>query len=492
MNTLPYTWSDFSACIALVVIAVIIMMADAFCKTLPRRLYAIVGGLGLLAVGLFFGISDSFLSGNPVHLLGNIACVAGGFCLLFAFDYASVTTQSVTGSESEEGTGELYALFLIAIAGICALARAKDLITLFVSLEVITLSSYVMVGYYRRNRGSIEAGVKYLVQGALSTGILVFGLAWYFGSTGSFSLDPATAPEQLSQLFSVPAMQFAVILVSLGILFKIGAIPMSSWIPDVYQGAPTPVTAFLSTCSKIAGVMALLLVYNASKELLPLSGASATTPVFSEVVPALHSFLILVTVATLLVGNLAAINQSNAKRLLAYSSIGQAGFVLVFFVAQTDLLAESKQLGSGMAIYLGAYALAAVASFIAIGVVRMARQSEEISAFDGLGETNPYFAFAITLAMASLAGVPLTAGFMGKLISFITAVQTNVPDILLIAMIIAAAVGFYYYFKILRAMYWESPAEGAAPVKVPTLSAILLGVLSLGILVMGCGLLAVV
>ncbi len=315
-------------------------------------------------------------------------------------------------------------------------------------------------------------------------------MAWYFGVTGGFSLTPPAAP-----VLSIPAAQFAFILMSLGILFKVGAIPMSAWIPDVYQGAPTPVTAFLSTCSKIAGVMALLLLCQSTLVApSPFGGIVSATPVhYAEVVPALQAFFILVAIATLVIGNLSAINQSNAKRLLAYSSIGQAGFILVLFVPLIDESIGSYDVSQAFFVYLGAYAMAAVLAFIAIGVIRMARQSEEIAAFNGLGKTNPFFAFAIAVAMASLAGVPLTAGFVGKLMTFASIIaMSDLSYTLLAAMIFAAAVGFYYYFKILRAMYWEAPVEGDAPIKVPTLSAVLMGVLCVTILAVGFGFLAIV
>ncbi len=486
MITFNYTWSDFGASIALIIVAVLILMADAFCKRMPRRGYALIGGLSAITVGLFFGISNSFTSSSLIETMGEVACIAAGLCMLLAFDYNKVTTESVSGSENDEGTGELYALFLIATAGISALTQAKDIITLFVALEVVTLSSYVMVGYYRRNRGSIEAGVKYLVQGALSTGILVFGAAWYFGATGSFALSYA---EVQAGLLSETALLFAYILLSLGLIFKVGGIPMSAWIPDVYQGAPTPVSAFLSTCSKIAGVIALVLLYLPLIMMIEIEGFVVNTELapMGSILDGVNSLMLLVAVATLLIGNLAAINQRNSKRLLGYSSIGQAGFILVIFVGLTSAMASTMMANvESILIYLAAYSLASIGAFAAIGLVRMARQSEEISAFRGLGKSNPYFAFAVTVFMASLAGVPLTAGFLGKFLSFYVAINnTYLAIILLPVMIFGAAVGFYYYFKIIRSMYWEKAMPEDAPVKVPVLTGLVMGTLCAVILATG-------
>ncbi len=488
MITFHYTWSDFGASIALIIVAVLILMADAFCKRIPRRGYAMLGGITAITTGLLFGLLDSGASSSLIETMGHVACIAAGLCMLIAFDYNKVTTASVSGTENDEGTGELYALFLIATAGITALTQAKDLITLFVALEVVTLSSYVMVGYYRRNRGSIEAGVKYLVQGALSTGILVFGAAWYFGATGSFALIHP------GEVISETALLFAYILLSLGLIFKVGGIPMSAWIPDVYQGAPTPVSAFLSTCSKIAGVIALILLYQPLSMMMSDvegffvgSRADALPSMMDNVTDNVNSLLLLIAVATLFIGNIAAINQRNAKRLLGYSSIGQAGFILVIFVALTSAMVGTRSYSiQSIVVYVAAYSLASIGAFAAIGLVRMARQSEEISSFRGLAKSNPYFAFLVTVFMASLAGVPLTAGFLGKFLSFYVAITyTHLSIILLPAMIFGAAVGFYYYFKIIRAMYWEKAMPEDAPVKIPVLTGIVMSVLAITILAFG-------
>ncbi len=463
MFSTHYTWSDFSVSLGLAIVAVLILMADAFCKKFPRRGYAIIGGLSLVASGSYF--APSFIAG--------LVCFISGLCMLFAFDYNSVSTRSVSGNvENDEGTGELYALMLIAVAGICALCQARDLVMLFISLEILTLSSYIMVGYYRRNLGSIEAGVKYLIQGALSTGILVFGAAWYFGVTGGFAIDSMAMSTGMQ--FSPAALIFSLILMTLGILFKIGAVPMSAWVPDVYQGAPTPVTAFLSTCSKIAGFIALLAIFTA----LPKNTLFGSNEL-SMTADSMGLMMLIITCATLLVGNLSAIGQRNAKRLLAYSSIGQAGFILVFVYAMTQTNFD-RTVGHyihNIETYLFAYSVSVLAAFIAIGIVRMARESEEVSAFRGLGRSNPYFAFCVTVVFASLAGVPLTFGFSAKLSSFITAINSPMAMTLLPFLIIGAAVGFYYYFKVIRSMYWEKAEEGVPAVRVPLTSGIIMGLL---------------
>ena len=463
-----YTWCQFAPEFALVAVAVIILLADSFLPQIPKRIYALVG-----AAGAFF-ITCLMARGEYANWFGFLACAATTLTLLLAYDYRKITCESIAGSENEDGTAEFYALPLIACAGICCLGQAKDLIMLFVSLEVITLSSYVLAGYFRRNQGSIEAGVKYLILGAMSTGLLVFGAAWYFGTTGSFDLDPLMAHTALSHGYLSTGFLMATALLLAGALFKVGAAPMHMWIPDVYQGAPTPTSNFLAIASKAAGFAALCLLLRPFRP-------------FAEAYPGTVSILVhslsIVAAATLLIGNLGAIGQHNAKRLLGYSSIGQAGFILIFFV----------NLGGDIEPYvfnyLLAYALATAAAFFAIAMLRTQRGSEEISAFRGLGKTNPRTAFLITVSFASLAGVPLTMGFLAKYYSFCALIQAmgswNGLLWLLPVMIVCAAAGFYYYFKVLRAMYWEKPLESDKPLRVPAVTAAVLTACSIIIILMG-------
>ncbi|MFI3243840.1 MAG: NADH-quinone oxidoreductase subunit N [Akkermansia sp.] len=470
----PYTWAQFSPSFALVGLAMLLLMADAFLPKFPRRGYALIAGIGALMAACFQ------FSGEFANPFGLIACVATGVSLLIAFDYTKVTCDSVTGGSNDDGTGEFYALPLVAAAGICVLSQAHDLIMLFVGLEVLTLTSYVLAGYYRRNQGSVEAGVKYIILGGVSTAILCFGTAWYFGMTGSFVLAPFVIAETFtaasSPILSVGLMMsFALMLV--GIAFKVGLAPMQMWIPDVYQGAPTPVSAFLAVASKAAGLAALYAL------LYPMLSLSAIFPAQLELLVLTIS---IIAAVTLIIGNLGAIKQQNAKRLLGYSSIGQAGFILIFFLnPESDIFAS-------VYAYMLAYALATLASFAAIALVRSQRGSEQIEVFRGLGKTNPRFAFAITICMASLAGVPLTFGFLVKLNSFLSIVdasvvggQVNYLIYLLPIMLITASAGFYYYFKILRAMYWEKPAAQDKPICVPLVSGLILTICSLILLYRG-------
>lgn len=504
MNDQIYTWAQFAPSFALVIIAAILLMVDAFIPKFPKSGVGLLAGICAILVGLF-----CFETGELSSFYYLVACISTGFCILMAYDYRRVSSAAVAGAGNEEGSSEFYILPLIASAGVCALVQAHDFVMLFVALEVLTLTSYVLTAYYRRNQGSIEAGIKYFVLGAMSTGILVFGIVWFYGMTGSFVFNDAAAIRETiaaSPMNSI-GLLFSFVLILLGICFKIGAVPMQTWLADVYQGAPTPVTAYLAIVSKAAGFCALCLI----------------TPTFLEVYAGTNGYDIVlmilagITIATLIVGNLGAIRQSNSKRLIAYSSIAQAGFILCFFASlhievSNDL--KMANMASAMAalmlnvntlLYIIAYALATIVALSAIALVRSSRGSEEISAFRGLGKSNPFFAFLVTVSMASLAGVPLTLGFLAKLSAFSSVIDklrnsyetceqtatclltgTNCAlACLLIVMVLAAAMGFYYYFKILRAMYWDKSQEGDKALCFPLVSSIVMSICAILAILLG-------
>jgi NADH-quinone oxidoreductase subunit N len=260
------------------------------------------------------------------------------------------------------------------------------------------------------------------------------------------------------------------LLVALG--FKVGAVPLQMWIPDVYQGAPTPTTAFLSVGSKAAGFVLLLRILEPF-----LESETLRAPVLT--------MLTLMAAATLLVGNLGAIGQTNFKRLLAYSSIANAGFLLLALASWRDEGPADPGTVKTVGFYLATYLLMTLAAFFILARVRLLQDSDEIDAFDGLGRRSPMLAGLMTAIMASLAGVPLTAGFIGKFFVFSLAVRSELWWAVGIALVGAAA-GFYYYFKLIRAMWWESPAEGAdSPIELPQISRICVFTLTGAVLVLG-------
>jgi NADH-quinone oxidoreductase subunit N len=432
--------------IAVLVLGVLVLLFETFVDQLDKRTFAYTAMLGLATVfaATYFlpaGATEtaesgfwSFYTADPLAIFfKRFALVTTILVLAMIVDYAPLVRESIHGASPQAGLGEFFALPVFTCAGLMWMASAIDFVMIFVSLELVTMSFYVLVAFMRRNALSLEAGVKYLILSALSTGFLVYGITWIFGVTGETNLSRVTAVLVSSSAESGPAL-FGMVLVLVALGFKIAAVPFQIWVPDVYQGAPTPVTAFLSVGSKAAGFVVLLRV------LQPFL-----------VLPQTQRLLFFLALGTLIYGNLAALPQTNLKRLLAYSSIAHAGYLLIGVVCLA---------GEAVVYYLAAYLLMTLLSF-AILVVVAQRTGENIEDFNGLGKRSPFLAFGMMIAMASLAGVPFTAGFLGKFFIFNAAVAQR-QTTLIVAGVVTVACGFYYYFKVVRAMYWETPSDDAA------------------------------
>src|SRR5437667_4581977 len=429
--------------LAVLVLGMVILMFESFAKNIDKRFLAFAGitGLATVLVASFFVASSrppdqalgfwSFYTADPLSIFfKQFALLTTILVLIMMIDYAPVVRRSFPGPTAQAGLGEFFAVPIFTCAGLMYMASAIDFVFIFVSLELVTISFYVLVSFTRRNPATLEAGVKYLVLSALSTAFFVYGITWLFGATGETNLQRITvaltnpSTEQGAALFGM-----VLVLVALG--FKIAAVPFQIWVPDVYQGAPTPVTAYLSVGSKAAGFVVLLRV------LRPFL-----------MLPEMQRLLVLIAILTLIYGNLAALPQSNLKRLLAYSSIAHAGYLLIG-VACLD--------GPAVTFYLVAYLLMTLLSFAVLVIVAQ-QTGEQIADFDGLAKRSPFLAFAMLIAMASLAGVPLTAGFFGKFLIFWAAIAQHQTTLIVVG-VITVACGFYYYLKVVRAMYWESAAK---------------------------------
>jgi NADH-quinone oxidoreductase subunit N len=338
-----------------------------------------------------------------------------------------------------EHHGEYYALMLFAQCGMFFLATGTDLITLFIGLELMALSFYVMVGFLRSDKRSNEAAMKYLLLGAFSSGFLVYGFSLMYGMAGSTKLaDVATAMAARSPWD--PVVVLALVTTSVGLLFKISAVPFHMWAPDAYEGAPTTVTAYLSVASTAASMAFLLRIF-----LGPLASSRE----------AWEPLLAAVAVATLTLGNLAAINQTNIKRLLAYSSISHAGYMLLGLVAGNDTGIN------GIAVYIMVYTFMNLGAFLV--VVSLRRQNiigEDLDDISGLMRKSPGHAILMLIFLLSLAGIPPTAGFLGKYYIFLALIQTGHYTLAVVATLYVA-VAIYYYFKIVRSMFIGEVTEKA-------------------------------
>ncbi len=362
--------------------------------------------------------------------------VADGFSLFFnaVFIAASVIVALFSYRYLEiegEHHGEYYGLILLAQCGMYFLAAGTDLITLFIGLELMALCFYVMVGFLRSDKRSNEAAVKYLLLGAFSSGFLVYGFSLLYGVSGSTKLrdiGAAIAGREPSD----PVVILATVTTAVGLLFKVSAVPFHMWAPDAYEGAPTPVTAFLSVGSKAASFAFLLRIF-----LGPLAAAR----------PAWEPLLLFAALASLTVGNLAAISQHNIKRLLAYSSISHAGYMLLGLVAGNETGIK------GVAVYILVYAFTNLGAFLVIVALRREGLiGENVDDLAGLMHKSPGYAVLMLICLLSLAGIPPTAGFIGKYYIFLSLIQGG-RYVLAAVAALYVAVAIYYYFRVVRSMF---------------------------------------
>jgi len=400
-----------------------------------------------------------------------LALISTLVVLILSLEYAPVVNQFVSAKPEQTkdaGLGEFFCLPLFVCVGMMVMASAIDIITIFVALELVTVSFYTLVAFLRRNALSLEAGVKYLILGALSTGLLVYGIAWLYGLTGETTLVGISAKLQ-SWEGSVAGPLFAGALVLAGLGFKVAAVPFQIWVPDVYQGAPTPVTAFLSVGSKAAGVVVFTRVF----ESFVAPNSVLQAPIIQ--------FILILAGLTIVVGNFAAVAQTNFKRLLAYSSIAHAGFILLALASRHGVVGFSPS--EIAAFYLATYLPMTFICFLVMSAARAQGLSDDIVSYTGLARRCPVLAAILMLALAALAGLPFTAGFMGKMLVIYSAAYDG--SYLALAMAVVGAVtGFYYYFKVILVLY--AKPEGDTPaIKLNRLSRVTMGVLALAIIVIG-------
>lgn len=474
--------SPLSLELGLGVLGLVMLLVECFSK-LPRKLlaYAAIGGLtaaliallGFVQTAVPASLAEFYAVDQLAIFYKALALIATISTLVLSLEYAPVINQFVSANPErtkEAGLGEFFSLPVFVCVGMMVMASAKDLITIFVALELVTVSFYVLVAFMRRSAMSLEAGVKYLILGALSTGLLVYGIAWLYGITGELTLEGIAAKLTHWQGSST-AILFAAALVIAGLGFKVGAVPFHIWVPDVYQGAPTPVTAFLSVGSKASG----FIVLSRMVEVFVAEGSVIAGPV--------THLLLLLGGATVMFGNFAAIPQTNFKRLLAYSSISHAGYLLIVLgCTHTGGLGLTP---SGIvAFYLATYLPMTFLCFLLLSVARAQGLGEDISNLRGLARSNPRLGVAVTIALASLAGLPLTAGFIGKFFVIFATVLHGYYAYLAIA-VIGAATGFYYYFKVILALYAKSESEQPVRLKLGLPAVVLASVLVAAIIVLG-------
>ncbi len=445
--------------------------------TAYTSLLGLIVALGLLlfrpAEGVAMQVMATGADGSSHMVTG---WVADGFAhyvrALVVFTGILVVLLSMTYTKRmDKGHGEFYALILFALFGVMLVSGVTDLLNLFVSLELVTITAFILAAFKRTDLRSAEAGLKYLVIGAVSTGILLLGIAFLYGHTGSLSFAAIGAAS------GGPLLYVGLALLLTGLLFKVGGVPFHVWIPDVYQGAPTPVTAFLATASKTAG---LVLAIKVTDSMLKGSGLRGHELSWVAIIGA-------VAVVTLLFGTLAAIPQRNIKRMLGYSSIGHAGYMLMGIAA---LAAAGPEAGdkpiSALLFYLLAYAFTSATAFAVIVLVGASSGTHESSGYMGLAKRSPFLAFAMALSLLSLAGVPPMSGFFGKFLILTAAVEGKLVVLALVGAV-GVVISLYFYLCWIRDMYMREPVEGAstAPIRVAWSSSLVIWIGIAGMLAMG-------
>ena len=441
--------------------ALIVLIADVL---LPRERRTALAWITLAVIGATLASLAPFTSTHVevAHGLLAVDRFAIFFKIVFLVAAALTVLMSIRYLAIEGASpGEYYFLILCATLGMMVMAAGIDLISIFIGLETMAVSFYILAGFIKPSQRSNEAAVKYFLLGAFSLGILLYGMSLMYGLSGTTNLRVmATSFDAMSR---DPRLVLAVILVVAGVGFKIAAVPFHMWAPDVYEGSPTPITAFLSVGSKAASFAMLIRI-------------------FVEGLPAMSAdwrllFWVL-SIVTMTVGNVAAVTQTNVKRMLAYSSIAHAGYVLIGIVAGT-----SRGITATL-VYLMIYAFMQLGAFAVVVMLRRGDTAgDELKDFSGLAFRNPFAAFAMLLFMLSLGGIPPTAGFMGKFWLFSAAIDAHYYGLAVIG-VLNSAISLYYYVRIVVFMYLKKETIGSAPVTSPAL-AFVLGVAVVATLVLG-------
>ncbi len=437
-------WAALSPVVALTAGACVVLLVGLLRPAFVRTL--LVPGLTALVLAVALGLGIWQWGENRIIVAGALAMDDLTIALLGVFALAGIATVLLSArslAASEAGHGEYFSLLLTAVLGMVVLAAATNLVSLFIGFEVLSIPLYVLCATELRRERSLESGLKYLVIGSLGSAVLLYGLALLYGATGS--TDFAVIAKAVGRVSGDPLFLTALALIVTGLAFKASVAPFHQWTPDVYEGAPTPVTAFMAVATKAAAFGVLLRLFDTA-----LIGGSA------QWAPALA----VLAVVTIVVGNVGAIGQSSLKRMLAYSSVAQAGYMLAGVVVSTRLGV------SAVVFYLVAYAVMNLAAFaVIVARERETGLGDDLSILHGLGADRPGLAWPMTIAMLSLAGFPATAGFFGK-IYLIEAAVSNQYAFLGVAIVLGSALSLAYYLRVIAAVWLRGTEETVAARRV--------------------------
>jgi NADH-quinone oxidoreductase subunit N len=443
------TANDIYGVLPLLILAatgLVVLMVDAFEKRPSRNpLFLTVIGASAAAISAFLNVDNTgrvfngmLLNNGYSHYYSILFSLGAILAVLLAERYLK---------EEEVLIGEFSALTLFSACGMVMMASGTDLIVTFLGLETMSISFYVMSGLFRRRVESNEAALKYFLLGSFSTGFFLYGIALLYGSFGTTNMDAMTAALTMNanSIASSPMIWLGIAMLIVGFCFKVAAFPFHQWAPDVYEGAPTVVSGYMSTAGKAAAFSAMALLFNIS--LAPIATAVGGSDKITVA-------LAVIAVASMFYGNITALSQTHVKRMLAYSSIAHAGYLLL------GIAAMSVEGANAIAIYLTAYTLMQVGAFGVVGLLeKQSGGGLTLSDYQGLAKRNPWLAFIMTIMMLSLAGIPPFVGFFGKYYLFTSAVRSGLTIYAVLA-VIASLISVFFYLRLIVLMYFREAEEG--------------------------------
>jgi NADH-quinone oxidoreductase subunit N len=480
VTTFKAPYFDYAALapeIVLTAVIVVILIVDLIVDETHKYRVTQLAGLGVLGALIpIVVLAANGMSGHPRSMFGGayvvdvFALVVKGMFLATGYVILLMSTNYIEEGDYHEG--EFSFLVLCSLLGMVVIASSRDLISIFIALELLSIPAYLLAGWRKRDLKSNEASMKYYLLGVLATGVMLYGMSLIFGATGTTLLTGISANLKVSSNME-PLVVVGIFFIVIGFAFKVSAVPFHFWAPDTYEGAPTPITAFLSVASKTAGFVALLeLVYVGF-----LGRHDVWEPLFW-----------ILAALTMTVGNLVALRQTNVVRLLAYSSIAQAGYILVPFAVAGDNQASQHSALTASIVYLMLYSAMNLGAFAVVMAVARKTRSGEISSYGGLFTYAPGLTVVMTAFIFSLAGIPPFGGWFAKFYIFRTVVDSGTPAAIILGVIVAvnSVIALFYYAGIARQM-WMSPApdDDRTPIRIPAPLATSIGLCGVTVLALG-------
>ncbi len=473
-------------------VAVLVMLVDAFARPSQRWVTGSISLLGLAAaalsvVWLWLAWTGSGQAFNGMIVLDELRL---GFTLVFLLVSALTILISMVWVENEKlPAGEFHSLLMFATAGMMFMASAGDLVIVFLGLEILSIATYVMAGFRRTDVRSNESSLKYFILGSLASAFLLYGIALIYGATATTAGLPGTTniaeiARRLNDSQYPPLLFAGAAMMLVGFGFKIATAPFHIWTPDVYEGAPTPVTAFMAAGPKAAGFASFLRVFVFA---FPFVVATGNKTIAGELHYAWLTALVVLAILTMTIGNVVAIAQNNVKRMLAYSSIAHAGYALVGFVAAGAAPSVDQRNAAIAAVifYLLTYALMNLGAFAVVQLIaRAGDRRNDVEDYNGIGFQSPVLAFSLTLFLLSLLGMPLTAGFIGKILVFRAALDQDYYALIVIG-VLNTAISAYYYLRLIIVMFFRERTTAWSSPPIPASIAVALVITLIGVLYLG-------